>query len=324
MEFILSSRRAILEKQGVISLGEAFVDYISTDSNNTKFRQLLGGATVNLAVGTSRLGIPAYYLCKFGTDSTGQFVEQELKKEGVNLEFSVRTDTKRMCGVYVHLTESGERNFHSYINDTPDEVLREDEVRRELFEKTRIFYFGSGTLFQQKSKKTTEAALKYAKETSNLIAFDANLRLKRWESEHHCRETVVSFLKQATIVKLAEDELNFLMETNSLEDGLEKILKWNIPYLFITMGGRGACGVMNGNKVFSSAPKVDTIDTTGAGDAFMAGLLYCFHEKGMPAGKTELTEYLLFANTVGAAATTEIGSLTSRMDLMDLNKHFEK
>ena len=312
-----------MEKQGVISLGEAFVDYISTDSTNTNFRQLLGGATVNLAVGTSRLGLPAYYLCKLGTDSNGQYVEQELEREGVSLEFSVRTDTKRMCGVYVHLTESGERNFHSYINQTPDEVLTEEDLGRGLFEKTRIFYFGSGTLFQRDSKKTTEAALKYAKETSNLIAFDANLRLKRWESEYHCRETVVSFLKQATIVKLAEDEFNFLMETTSLEAGLEKILKWNIPYLFITMGGNGACGVMNGNKVFSSAPKVDTIDTTGAGDAFMAGLLYCFHEKGMPAGKTELTEYLQFANTVGAAATTEIGSLTSRMDLMELRKQIE-
>ncbi|WP_052427606.1 carbohydrate kinase family protein [Neobacillus niacini] len=313
-----------MEKQGVISLGEAFIDYISTDSTNTKFRQLLGGATVNLAVGTSRLVLPTYYLCKLGTDSISQFVEQEFNKEGVNLEFSVRTDTKKICGVYVHLTESGERNFHSYINTTPDEVLRDDELRRDVFEKTRIFYFGSGTLFQQKSKKTTETALKYAKEFSNLIAFDANLRLKRWESETHCRQTVVSFLKHANIVKLAEDELNFLMETNSLEGGLEKISKWDIPYLFITMGGKGACGVMNGNKVFIRAPKVDTIDTTGAGDAFMSGLLYCFHEKGMPAGKTELTEYLQFANRVGAAATTEIGSLTSSMDLMELKKHFKK
>lgn len=324
MVFRLSRRRAILEKQGVISLGEAFVDYISTDNTNTKFRQLLGGATVNLAVGTSRLGLPTYYLCKSGTDSISQFVEQELKKEGVNFEFSVRTDTKRICGVYVHLTESGERNFHSYINPTPDEALREDELRRDVFEKTRIFYFGSGTLFQQKSKKTTETALKYAKEFSNLIAFDANLRLKRWESVAHCRQTVVSFLKHANIVKLAEDELNFLMETNSLETGLEKISKWDIPYLFITMGGKGACGVMNGNKVFIHAPKVDSIDTTGAGDAFMSGLLYCFHEKGTPAGKTELTEYLQFANRVGAAATTEIGSLTSSMDFMELKKHFEK
>ncbi len=313
-----------MEKQGVISLGDAFVDYISTDSTNTKFRQLLGGASVNLAVGTSRLGLPTYYLCKLGIDPISQFVEQEFKKEGVNIEYSVRTDTKRICGVYVHLTESGERYFHSYINLTPDEVLTEDELKDEVFEKARIFYFGSGTLFQPKAKKTTETALIYAKEFSSLIAFDANLRLKRWESETHCRQTVVSFLQHANIVKLAEDELNFLMGTNSLEAGLEKISEWNIPYLFITMGGKGACGVMNENKVFVRAPKVHAIDTTGAGDAFMSGLLYCFHEKGMPAGQTELTEFLQFANRVGAQATTEIGSLTSSMDLAELKKHFKK
>jgi fructokinase len=311
----------ILDKKGVISLGEAFVDYISTDSTNTKFRQLLGGATVNLAVGTSRLGLLTYYLCKSGTDSISQFVEQECKKEGVNLEFSVRTDTKKICGVYVHLTESGERYFHSYINHTPDEVLREEELRIEVFEKARIFYFGSGTLFHQKAKKTTETALKYAKEFSNLIAFDANLRLTRWESETHCRQTVVSFLKHANIVKLAEDELNFLMETNSLEAGLEKISEWNIPYVFITLGGKGACGVMDGEKVFVRPPKVHAIDTTGAGDAFMSGILYCFHEKGMPAKPMELTKFLQVANQVGAASTTEIGSLTSRINVVELKKH---
>jgi fructokinase len=313
-----------VEKQGVISLGEAFVDYISTDSTNIKYRQLLGGATVNLAVGTSRFGLPTYYLCKLGTDPISQFVEQKFEKEGVNIEYSVRTDTKRICGVYVNVKESGERYFHSYINLTPDEVLTEDELRRAVFEKARIFYFGSGTLFQQKAKKTTETALQYANEFSKLIAFDANLRLKRWESETHCRQTVVSFLKYANIVKLAEDELNFLMETNSLEAGLEKISEWNIPYLFITLGGKGACGVMNGNKVFVRALNVHAIDTTGAGDAFMSGLLYCFHEKGIPAGQTELTEFLKFANHVGATAITEIGSLTSRMDLMELKKHFKR
>lgn len=300
-------------KQGVISLGEVFVDYISINSTNTKYQQLLGGATVNLAVGTSRLGLPTYYLCKLGTDEISQFAEQELKKEGINTKFSVHTATKRICGVYVHLTEGGERIFHSYINLTPDEVLTEDELKREVFEQARIFYFGSGTLFHEKAKKTTETALNFAKNASNLIAFDANLRLKRWESEEHCRQTVASFLKKADIVKLAEDELIFLMETNSFELGLEKISEWNIPYLFITMGSKGALTVMNDNKVYIPALKVNAIDTTGAGDAFMSGLLYCFHEKGMPTKQTDLTEFLQFANRMGAAATTEIGSLTANI-----------
>ncbi|MEH7502776.1 carbohydrate kinase [Neobacillus drentensis] len=303
-----------MDQQGVISLGEAFVDFISKDRTNTQYKQLLGGATVNVAVGTRRLGIPAFYLCKLGTDEISQFVEQEFRTENINTAFSVYSESKKICGVYVHVNASGDRYFHSYVNPTPDEVLNADELRREVFEQAKIFYFGSGTLFHEKAKKTTETALKYAKDSSNMIAFDANLRLKRWESKDHCRQTVSSFLKKAHLVKLAEDELNFLTETNSIEAGIDKLSKWKIPYLFITMGSKGACAVLNGNKVFVPAPAVNAIDTTGAGDAFMSALLYCFHEKGMPGKLSQIKEYLQFANRIGAAATTEIGSLSANFN----------
>ncbi|WP_026567557.1 carbohydrate kinase family protein [Bacillus sp. UNC41MFS5] len=300
-------------QKGVISLGEAFVDFISMDQTNTKYQQLLGGATVNVAVGTKRLGIPAYYLCKLGNDEVSQFVEQEFQKEQIDTTFSVHTSIKKICGVYVHINENGERYFHSYVNPTPDEVLSEDELRREVFERAKIFYYGSGTLFHEKARKTTEKALSYAKGAGNIIGFDANLRLKRWESEGHCRQTVSSFLKYAHIVKLAEDELHFLTETDSTDEGIDLLSKWKIPYLFITMGSKGACAIFKGNKIFAPAPKVDAIDTTGAGDAFMSALLYCFHEKGQPTGLSQLKEYLQLANKVGAAATTERGSLSVNM-----------
>lgn len=299
-----------MEQKGVISLGEAFVDFISIDQTNTKYEPLLGGATVNLAVGTSRLGIPAYYLCKLGTDEVSQFVEKEFKKERIDTSFSVHSFSKKICGVYVHINVNGERYFHSYVNPTPDEVLSDNELRREVFERAKIFYFGSGTLFLEKAKKTTEMALRYAKDAGNVIAFDANLRLKRWESKDHCRQTVSSFLSHSQIVKLAEDELHFLTGTDSLEAGIDELSKWKIPYLFITMGSRGACAVINGKQVFAPAPTVNAIDTTGAGDAFMSALLYCFHEKGLPTNLSQINEYLQFANKVGAAATTEIGSLS--------------
>lgn len=78
-----------------------------------------------------------------------------------------------------------------------------------MFKKAKIFYFGSGTLFHPKAKEATETSLKYAKEFGHTIAFDTNIRLQRWESEELCRQTVISFLKKADIVKLAEDELSF-------------------------------------------------------------------------------------------------------------------
>ncbi|WP_190284644.1 carbohydrate kinase family protein [Bacillus sp. S3] len=309
-------------KQGIISLGEAFVDYISIDRTNTEYQQLLGGATVNVAVGSRRLGIPTYYLCKFGKDEISEFVENELRKDRIDTDFSIHSPKKKICGVYVHINENGERYFHSYSNPTPDEVLSADELTREVFEQAKIFYFGSGTLFLNKAKQTTEAAIKYAKESQNMIAFDANIRPKRWESEEHCRKTIAAFLKQADIVKLAEDELNFLTETDSLEEGIEKLSTYQIPFLFITMGRKGACAVINGNNIFVSAPTVNAIDTTGAGDAFMSALLYCFHEQGKPATQSQLTNYLQFSNHVGAAATTEIGSLSANFDLTVWKKQF--
>ncbi|WP_180960134.1 carbohydrate kinase family protein [Neobacillus cucumis] len=312
-----------MKKQGVISLGEAFVDYVAVDSKNTKFQRLLGGATVNVAAGTSRLGISTYYLCKLGDDEISQFVEQELMKEGVHTEFSVHTATKKVCGVYVHTNEDGERFFHSYINETPDEVLTAEELRKEIFEQTKIFYFGSGTLFLDQAKVTTETSLKYAKESGQIIAFDTNIRLKRWATEEKCRNTITYFLKEADIVKMAEDELYFLTKTDSFEEGLNKLSSLKIPYLFITMGGKGAYGVMSGEKVFVPAPKVNAVDTTGAGDAFMAALLYCFHEQGKPINPSQLTKYLHFANQVGAAATTKIGSLTADLNFDALKKPFQ-
>ncbi|MGG1675263.1 carbohydrate kinase [Neobacillus sp. NRS-1170] len=300
-----------MKKHGVISLGEAFIDYISIDKSNTKYEKLLGGATVNVAAGTSRLGISSYYLCKLGTDEISHFVEQELKKENINSEFCVRTPNKKICGVYVHLNENGERYFHSYLNPTPDEVLSEKHLVPDLFEPAKIFYFGSGTLFQEKAKLTTLTAINYAKKSNTLIAFDANIRLKRWESEDNCRKTILSFLPFADIVKLAEDELYFLTETEKMEDGIKKLSQWKIPFVFITMGSQGARAVTKGTNIFVPGIEVKSVDTTGAGDAFMSALIYSFHEKGIPQDTKQLTEYTKYANHVGAIATTERGSLTA-------------
>ncbi|MGG3466915.1 carbohydrate kinase [Neobacillus pocheonensis] len=300
-----------MNKQGVISLGEAFVDYISLDKTNSKYEKLLGGATVNVAVGMSRLGIPSYYLCKLGTDEISRFVEQELNKENINTEFCVRTPHKKICGVYVHIGENGESYFHSYLNPTPDEVLTEAQLEKGLFDQAKIFYFGSGTLFQKSANSATETAIKYAKESNTLVAFDANIRLKRWENEEQCRETILSFIPFADIVKFAEDELYLLTETKTIDDALEKLAHLKIPFVFITMGSKGAFAVSKGRKAFVPGVEVKAVDTTGAGDAFMAALLYCFHEKGSPSDLSQIIEFTQYANRAGAIATTKIGSLTA-------------
>lgn len=298
-----------MKKQGVISLGEAFVDFISQDQTNTNYQRLLGGATVNVAVGVRRLGIPSYYLCKLGMDETSLFVQEEMTKEQVNLSYCTYQSTKKICSVYVHVNDQGDRYFHSYINETPDDWITAEELDKELFTQSKLFYFGSGTLFHPIARKTTNQALVFAKEGNSLIAFDTNIRLKRWENEEQCREVILSYVKKASIVKMAEDELLFLTKSDTLEQGIESISNMDIPFLFITRGKEGAFASHKGIQVNVPGIEVKVVDTTGAGDAFMAALLSRFHDQGVPENKALLEEYTSFANLAGAMSTTQFGSL---------------
>jgi fructokinase len=298
-----------LKKQGVISLGEPFVDFIATDRTNKAYQHLLGGATVNVAVGIKRKGIPSYYLCKLGKEEWSQFVVEELKRENVDISYSSFSGTKRICSVYIHVNEQGDRYFHSYVNETPEDWLTAEELDKKPFTQSKIFYFGSGTLFHPVARKTTDQALAYAREMNMKVAFDTNIRLKRWESEEQCRKTVLSYVKKADIVKMAEDELLFLTRSETFDQGVEVILDLKIPFLFITRGKEGAFARHKDIEVNVPGIKVKAVDTTGAGDAFMAALLTHFHEKGDPENKARLEEYTSFANKTGAMSTTKFGSL---------------
>ncbi len=290
-------------------MGEAFVDFISQDQTNTNYQRLLGGATVNVAVGVRRLGIPSYYLCKLGLDETSVFVKEEMEKEQVNLSFSTYLASKKICSVYVHVNDQGDRYFHSYINETPDDWITAEELDKELFNLSKLFYFGSGTLFHPVARKTTEQALAFARETNMQVAFDTNIRLKRWESEEQCREVILSYVKKADIVKMAEDELLFLTKSDTFEQGLKSIATMNIPFLFITKGKDGAFASHKDIQVNVPGIEVKAVDTTGAGDAFMSALLSRFHDKGVPENKALLEEYTSYANLAGAMSTTRFGSL---------------
>ncbi len=298
-----------MKKQGVISLGEAIVDFISQDQTNTNYQRLLGGATVNVAVGVRRLGIPSYYLCKLGMDETSVFVKEEMEKEQVDLSFSSFNNSKKVCSVYVHLNDQGDRYFHSYINETPDDWMTAEELDKELFIQSKIFYFGSGTLFHPVARKTTNKALEFAREEKLLIAFDTNIRLKRWDSEEECREAILSYVKKADIVKMAEDELLFLTKSEHVEQGLLAISNLGIPFLFITRGKEGAMGLHGQHVVRVPGVGVKAVDTTGAGDAFLAALLSEFHHHGLPETRTQLERFTRVANNAGALSTTKLGSL---------------
>ncbi|MEN2767672.1 carbohydrate kinase family protein [Ornithinibacillus xuwenensis] len=298
-------------KKGIISYGEAFIDYIAIDQNNDRFNRYLGGTTINVAVGVRRLGSPASYLCKKGTDETSDFVVNALKNEGVDVSYSKTSPNKQICRVYIHRNEQGDRYFHTYIDQTPDEQLQEDELDAHFFHHAAILYVGSGTLFNPISRQTTKAAIELAKNSNTLVAFDANIRMKRWESEQICRETIKDILPAIDVLKLSDEELLFLMQSSTIEAALQKLTHYHIPFIWITKGENGAIAIHNQIRIEVAVSHVDVVDTTGAGDAFMAGILHCIDKKGLPTNIQKLREYTEFANKLGAITCTKQGSLSA-------------
>ena len=299
------------DKEFILVYGDAFVDYIANDSTNMSFTKYLGGATINVAVGISRIGAPSALITITGDDETSAFCREEIASEGVNLDYSVYVPEKRVSGVYVHLTENCERIFKDYIDEAPDLQVTKEQLNMQAFKRASVFNVCSGTMFHPTALETTRVAVEMAKECGAIIAIDANIRPLRWSSEKYCRETVSSFFEDADILKLTDEELFFLTESETLEEGLSKLDGLLVPIILVTVGAEGAYAVLNGEVMHVPVEKVTPVDTTGAGDAFMAGVLRYVHYNGLPTTPEELFECVAFGNKLGAIAATKAGALTA-------------
>lgn len=308
------------KKEFVLLYGDAFVDFISNDRTNTTFTKFLGGTTVNVAAGVARIGAPAALITVTGDDEVSDFVRNEITSEGVRLDYAKIVPEKRVTSVDVHLLEGNERMFTNYIDETPDLQVEADSLVEEAFEKASVFSFCSNTMFHPVALETTKKAVDLAMKHDAIIAMDANIRPLRWESPKQCHDTIAEFLSKADVLKLADEELLFLMEAETIEEGIKKLAAYNISLVMVTVGANGTYLVMNGETRHVPSIKIVCVDTTGAGDAFMSGILRQIHLEGMPTTLDQAFDYVYFANQLGAMAATKSGAITAMPHLKDIQQ----
>lgn len=299
--------------KGVISLGEALIDFIPLDDENINFQKSPGGAPANVAVGLSRLGAKSTFLGKVGDDVLGRFLHQTLTSYGVNTENMLFTDV-RTGVVFVTLDENGERSFDFYIDPSADRFLKKEEVDPALFAEHNVFHFGSISMIDEPSREATKFAVEQAKSQGVIVSYDPNLRLGLWESEEQAKQIIESMLGEADIVKISEEELEFLTGETSIEEGVEKLSEFDIPVLYVTHGAEGSHVFTKEGHTVVPAMKVKALDTTGAGDAFVSGLLYQLSERNKPTQELtllELEEITRFASVSGALAASTKGAMTA-------------
>ncbi|ASJ07917.1 sugar kinase [Thermococcus siculi] len=291
----------------MVSIGEVLIDFIAVEEGNLKnvkaFEKHPGGAPANVAVGLSRLGVDSALVSKVGDDPFGDFLLERLHDEGVKT--FVARDPERHTGiVFVQLIGArpefilydGVAYFNMGGEDFPDDVL----------ESAELVHFGSVLFAREPSRSALFEALRDLKGKVPL-SYDVNIRPDLWRGrEDEMLGDIERALKLADIVKLGDGELAYLEENGiNLED-------FDFRLVAITKGAGGSELLSCGSRVHVPAYDVEPLDTTGAGDAFMAALLAGLHYSNLLGNgvlrEDDLERLGRFANLIAALSTTQRGA----------------
>lgn len=304
-----------MKKWDVVALGELLIDFTENDispQGNPLLEANPGGAPCNVLSMLQRLGRRTAFIGKVGADSFGEMLRSVVEEQGIdtsNLQMDKEVPTTL---AFVHTAPDGDRSFSFYRNPGADMMLRENEISPSLLEDTRIFHFGTLSMTDEGVCKATERALSLAKEAGALISFDPNLRPPLWSSLDKAKERIAYGISQCDILKISDDEIEFFTGTTDIDEGIKQLQKqYHTPLICATMGKQGSRAYYKDNQV-ECTPFLNpnTIETTGAGDTFMACVLNQVLEYGIEDLDTDkLYDMLEFANAASSIITTKKGAL---------------
>lgn len=218
---------------------------------------------------------------------------------------------------FVSLGSDGEREFMFYRHPSADMELTPEEIPDDLIANATIFHYGSISLIAEPCRSATFHALEIAKKSNLLISYDPNLRLALWENAKQARREMLGGMRYADVVKINDDELEFLTGIRNFEDGAKQLLKLGPSLIVVTLGSEGCSFYSASAQGRIPGYPIQAIDTTGAGDSFVAGLLSGLLNHVTPytpfvvPDKEILEETCRFANAAGALTSLSRGAIPS-------------
>ena len=320
----------------IITIGESLIDFLSIDKgvlieDTSGFTIAPGGAPANVAAAIAKLGGSSGFIGKVGNDSFGVMIRKTLKAAGVNVDHLLMDETVNTTLAFISVKQDGEPDFVFYRNRCgADLALRRDEIRHDYIDDASILHFGSINLTGEPLRSATIEAVEKAKRRNTLISFDPNLRPTLWESMSAAKTEIKMGLAYADIVKLTDVELEFITGADSPDVGTEAIMKYG-PRMVLVTRGKESCYFKN-EEFFFEYPtfKVEPVDSTGAGDAFMGGMLLRLYERKcedkplFSLKRDEIEEILRFATACGALTVTHKGVVPALPNLQEVLAFLDK
>jgi fructokinase len=317
----------------VVRLGEALIDFIALETGvslieASGFRKAPGGAPANVAAGVAKLGASGAFVGKVGDDPFGRFLARTFADCGVDVSRMIFDKGHRTGLAFVSLTAQAVPDFLFYRNPSADMLLEPAEIDSGFISDAKIFHYGSISLISEPSRSATLAAAKLARDAGAIVSYDPNLRPSLWKDAATAKEGMIEGLEGANVVKMSEEELRIITGDSDLVDGLRSVIATHqsIDLAFVTTGPEGCWWATALHYGTNPGFNVEPIDTTGAGDAFVAAVLYQLLRRNIVVSdlqhldQSDLWDICRFANAAGALATTKRGAIPSLPTVRELQE----
>ena len=302
----------------VVALGELLIDFAPKGKNEAGYPVLAanpGGAPGNFLAALNRYGCSTAMIGKVGDDMFGRLLTATLREAGIDTRGVVTDPDFFTTLAFVSLDSQGNRDFSFARKPGADTCLRPDEIDEALIREARVFHFGTLSLTDEPAASATRRAIACAREHGVTISLDPNLRKPLWPSEDAARAAIDWSLRQADIVKISDEEIEFLWGLTP-EAGAERLLKeYGVSLVYVTLGPKGCYAATAHQQVTVESPSgIRVVDTTGAGDIFGGSAMSRFLRCGKTPAELnaeELRGIVRFACTAASLSTQKHGGITS-------------
>ncbi len=304
----------------IVVCGEALIDFTPASFGDTQaYVPRPGGSPYNVAIGLGRLETPVAFLGRLSTDAFGRMLGSHLVENGVNGRF-LRTGDEPTTLAFVHLREGHEPEFSFYGEGAADRSLLPQDLPASFDDEVRAIHFGSYSLAVEPIGSTL-AQLARREHGRRVISLDPNVRPSLIPDRQAYMSRLEELVSLASLVKASKADLEWLYPNESdIEKIAERWLELGLALVVVTLGDEGAAAYTRSHRATFKAVPVQVVDTVGAGDAFMSGLLASLHaglldnERLTRLRRTDLIRTLRYANIVAALTCARAGADTPTLE----------
>ena len=289
-------------------LGDAVVDLLP--ESDGRLLPCPGGAPANVAVGIARLGGTSGFIGRVGDDPFGALMQRTLLTEGVDITYLKQDEWHRTSTVLVDLNDQGERSFTFMVRPSADLFLETTDL--PCWRHGEWLHLCSIALSAEPSRTSAFTAMTAIRHAGGFVSFDPNIREDLWQDEHLLRLCLRQALQLADVVKLSEEEWRLISgKTQNDRDICALAKEYEIAMLLVTKGAEGVVVCYRGQVHHFAGMSANCVDSTGAGDAFVAGLLTGLSSTGLSTDEREMRRIIDLAQRCGALAVTAKGAMTA-------------